>query len=181
MLCLFKECFSKEDDNYDCKWMELIVCFYICRTVEYWSAKHWLVKRPTELIQQTQTSFFFLGNDGTDLLIGVLRVWGKTVEVHLMIATTWNSLGNFGVQPQEGFFHQSTKFLLITLRNPKMYAHSSKKETFAACWCMSVVKNQPLWMRKMFRGLNQHLYPLHDEWDGGMIQALRLSEGCKVP
>lgn len=95
MLCLFKECFSNEDDNYDCKLMELAFCFYICVTVEYWSAKHWLAKRPTESIQQTQTTFFFLkigiffGNDGTDLLTGVLRFWGKTVEVHLMIATIW--------------------------------------------------------------------------------------------
>lgn len=48
MPCLFKECFSKEDDKYNCKWMELIVWFYICRTVEYWSAKHWLVKRPNK-------------------------------------------------------------------------------------------------------------------------------------
>ncbi len=115
------------------------------------------------------------------LLIGILRVWGKTVEVHLMIATTWKRLGNFLVQPQEGFFHQSTKCLLITSRNPKMYAYSSKKmETFADCWCESVVDHQLLWMRKNSRGLNQRLYPLHDEWDGGMIQALRLSEGCKV-
>lgn len=129
MPCLFKECFSKEDDKYNCKWMELIVWFYICRTVEYWSAKHWLVKRPNKRRLLFFLNLEFLGgNDGTDLLIGVLRVWGKTVEVHLMIATTWKSLGNFGVQPQEGFFHQSTKFLLITSRNPKMYAHSSKKK-----------------------------------------------------
>jgi len=95
MLCLFKECFSKEDDNYDCKWMELIVCFYICRTVEYWSAKHWSVKRPSEVIQQTETTLFLHLEFfwGMMVLTYSLRVWGKTVEVHLMIATTWNSWG----------------------------------------------------------------------------------------